>query len=452
MTHAPVRSLLVLLAATLAAPAPASDHIDGAMVLTAPAADLTDLFVFPKPGDPDRLILILDAFSAAAPSAAPPQSHAFEFVLRSATRVPGAPRFKTSGDYRVTCQSDPGQRITCRASTGTTVTADWNAAPRGDPGAAIGLYAGQRSDPFFLNGAWAAKATEQLTLTAPSNTNIINRLNVLSFVLDVSIPQELAALPGPLFAVAAQVTETGTGARHDWVGRAEITNIALQLGTPDLRGTYNARGPFSDDAATRAQMTDRLTANIAAYNGLADPDVPADRRAALAALFADDFQIVDVSKPCETARYLGIEQAVLRGDPHDGCGGRRPNDDVIDAIYSMLITGQLDPPIRDGASQATKPATDRFPYLAAPNTGLVDRAWAYLGRALGNYSVPGASRTTAYKQLAVVALPLLILLIGLGLWIRYCVTGGTGGFLATHRRFTLVGSTAIVASVWVILT
>ena len=199
-------------------------------------------------------------------------------------------------------------------------------------------------------------------------------------------------------------------------------------------------------------MRDRLSANIAEYNKLADPDVPAERRDALAALFADDFQLVDPSKPCDTARYLGIEQAVLMGQAHEDCGGRRLNDDVIDAIYSMLITGQLDPPIQDGVAQATTPATDSFPYLVAPNTGIVDRAWAYIGRALGNYSVEGPSRTTAFKQLAVVALPFLVLLIGVGLWIRHLIKGRGKGFFASHRSFTLVGAAAIAASVWVILT
>ena len=446
------RSLLLLLAASLAAPTHASDHIDGARVLTAPVADLTDLFAFPKPGDPDRLILILDSFSAAAPGAIPPPDYAFTFVLRSATQTAGEPRFETAGDYRLTCRTDAERTVTCTSSTGTTVTAGWNAAPVDDTAARIALYAGQRSDPFFLNGIWAAKVTRGLELTNPSDNNVLSGFNVLSFVLDISIPDELGDLPGPLYAVAAQVTETETGALHDWVGRAEITNIALQLGTPDLRDAYNALGPFTGDTAGKAQMRDRLSANIAAYNTLKDPDVPAERRDALGALFADDYLLVDPSKPCDKAQYLGIEQAVLMGQPHQGCGGRRPNDDVIDAIYSMLITGQLAPPIEDGVSQATTPATDSFPYLTPPNTGLVDRAWAYIGRALGNYSVEGPSRTTAYKQLAVVLLPVLVLLVGAGLWIRHLVTGRGEAFFAAHRSFTLVGTAAIAASLWVILT
>jgi hypothetical protein len=81
-----------------------------------------------------------------------------------------------------------------------------------------------------------------------------------------------------------------------------------------------------------------------------------------------DFLVVDVTKPySERGSFLEIELAALAGKPHETCGGRAPNDDVIDTLFTTLINGGNGPVVRDGVDQATRPATQAFPYLAAPN-------------------------------------------------------------------------------------
>ena len=81
-----------------------------------------------------------------------------------------------------------------------------------------------------------------------------------------------------------------------------------------------------------------------------------------------DYLVVDVTKPyVEQGSFLEIELAASRGEPHQTCGGRTLNDDVMDTIFTQLVNAGKGPPIRDGVDSATMPATRTFPYLAPPN-------------------------------------------------------------------------------------
>ena len=81
-----------------------------------------------------------------------------------------------------------------------------------------------------------------------------------------------------------------------------------------------------------------------------------------------DFLVVDLTKPyAEQGSFLEIELAALAGKPHQTCGGRALNDDVMDTIFTQLVNAGNGPVIRDGVDQATRPASRTFPYLAPPN-------------------------------------------------------------------------------------
>ena len=48
-----------------------------------------------------------------------------------------------------------------------------------------------------------------------------------------------------------------------------------------------------------------------------------------------DYLVVDVSKPYrETGSFLEIERAARDGRPHETSGGRAPNDDVMDTMFT----------------------------------------------------------------------------------------------------------------------
>jgi hypothetical protein len=88
----------------------------------------------------------------------------------------------------------------------------------------------------------------------------------------------------------------------------------------------------------------------------------------LTELVLADYLVVDVTKPfAAEGSFFEIEQSILEGRTHSTCGGRPLNDDVMDRLFTLWINAGHGPVIRDGVDQASRPATDTFPYVAAPN-------------------------------------------------------------------------------------
>ena len=112
---------------------------------------------------------------------------------------------------------------------------------------------------------------------------------------------------------------------------------------------------------------DKRDENVMDWN-----EVPALKSAFLD-LLLDDFLLLDLNKPplpggSKRNTYFEIELAALRGVPHETCGGRTPNDDVIDTTLTLFINGpKRDEPRRsDGIDEPAVLASDVFPYLQAP--------------------------------------------------------------------------------------
>ena len=114
----------------------------------------------------------------------------------------------------------------------------------------------------------------------------------------------------------------------------------------------------------------RLNANLGFWDGLdGSADWPSDPRGAhpLTETLLADFLVVDTSMPYAEDSYFEIERATLAGRPHETCGGRSLNDDVMDTIFTLLVNGGSGPRISDGVDRATLPASRSFPYLVPPN-------------------------------------------------------------------------------------
>ena len=75
----------------------------------------------------------------------------------------------------------------------------------------------------------------------------------------------------------------------------------------------------------------------------------------------------DADLHTEQGSFLEIELAARRGVPHETCGGRALNDDVMDTFFTQLINAGNGPVIRDGVDHSSRPASRSFPYLAPPN-------------------------------------------------------------------------------------
>jgi hypothetical protein len=113
-----------------------------------------------------------------------------------------------------------------------------------------------------------------------------------------------------------------------------------------------------------------LNANLAFFDGIdGKVDWPPDARGdhPLTSLLLADFLVVDAAKPYHEASYFEIERALLQGRPHETCGGRSLNDDIVDTLLSLLINAGNGPHIGHGVHQATVRASRAFPYLAPPN-------------------------------------------------------------------------------------
>jgi hypothetical protein len=138
----------------------------------------------------------------------------------------------------------------------------------------------------------------------------------------------------------------------------------------EIRDLYNMEDGFHLADGYVGAYRARLNANLAFWDGL---DGKTDWTSGngshpLTELVLADYLAVDVAKPyVEQGSFLEIEMAALRGDPHETCGGRTLNDDVIDTLFTQLVNAGNGPVIRDGVDRSSRPAGRTFPYLSSPN-------------------------------------------------------------------------------------
>ena len=199
---------------------------------------------------------------------------------------------------------------------------------------------------------------------------------------------------GPIFGAVAETVVAGKlPVRIERFGRPEIKNVLMSLKDFDqvnrdleIRDLYNLEDAFHMSKDYRGVYRARLNANLAAHRSPRRQDRLADGPDGahpLTELLLADYLVVDVSKPFAANSYLEIERAVLEGRPHQTCGGRSLNDDVMDTMYTLLINAGNGPRISDGVDGPTVPASDVFPYLQRPNPPLTPQQMAMLATLTG---------------------------------------------------------------------
>jgi hypothetical protein len=368
-----------------------SHHISGPRATAEPIADITDLYVFPSPDYPGRLVLVLNTLPFAPPSAAFSDGLIYRFRLRPLTanaRDDPVPFAAGGGETVIDCvfsaapangrgANGPQQEGTCWLPAGETASVQVN-DERGGQARGVRVFAGPRWDPFIMDAAAALKtiATGKLAFTDPGAIYLDGK-NVLSVVVEV----DRARLPGGagLFGVVAETLTRGSlNVRLERAGRPEVPNLMLAPKQFDpvnrdleIRDLYNMEDAFGLSSAYESAYRARLNANLAFWDGLdgkADWPAREDGGHPLTGLMLADYLVVDVTKPyAEQGSFLEIELAGRRGQAHRTCGGRALNDDVMDTIFTLLVNAGNGPVIRDGVDQATRPASRTFPYLAPPN-------------------------------------------------------------------------------------
>jgi len=366
-----------------------SDHISGPRALATPLADITDFYAFPSPMRPGRLVLIQNTYPFAQPETRFSDGLIYRFRIRPVTIRSGgigSPLVVDKDEYIIDCEfssaSSTGE--TAREQAGMGRTSSGLSAPikvnvvDHESESNLNIFAGERWDPFFMDAPAALKtiATQKIAF-ADSGQIYLDGKSVLSLVVEI----DLAALGchAPMIAV---ITETLTNGkipiRMERVGRPEVKNMMLAPRQFDpinrdleIRDLYNMEDAFHLAEAYQGAYRARLDANLAFWDGLdekIDWPVGESGRHPLTDVILTDYLVVDMTKPYqESGSFFEIERAALDGQPHRSCGGRIPNDDVMDTIFSLMINAGTGPRIRDGVDSSSRPASTSFPYLSPPS-------------------------------------------------------------------------------------
>ncbi len=391
-----------------------SDHVDGPRSIGDPVADVIDLFAFTSPENPSRTVLAMDVFPFAGEEAIFSNAIDYAIVVRRAS-VAGlgdAAKFRTADpEVRFSFHFDnlekargdgkPLQRGTCTLPGGQAlrfVVNDTKGAST--PDGAFRVFAGLRSDPFYL--AWLLESLRKFQ-------NLLLHDNALCIVVEFDTRRVLDPDKGSLFGVIAEtvpVQRPGSFIGHsvpriDWVGRPEHTNMRLNnpalAGTDDLRDLWNQQTPFAVPETVQPLFLQRLKDSLRNWD-MRDgkEDWPPAALDANARVFLDDFLLFDVAKPITDASHLEIERSTLNGKPYETGGGRTVDANVIDILLTWLVNRDREF-LQGGATGATKPGTKTFPYFASPNTELQsvvervdlaaspEKVWALIGAFGGSW-------------------------------------------------------------------
>jgi len=366
-----------------------SDHFSGPRALSDPAADISDVFAFPAPKNPQHLVVVMDVFSKAGPSAVFSDAVIYRFRLRRASIAATGPSasFAVDADEVVfDCTFDvpsgandrahPLQRGHCLTPGGERVSFYAN-DENGGRGAGVRVFAGQRSDPFFLDVRMIEKTvvTRQIAFKKVGSDTLYGT-NVLAIVLELEWEKLLGG--GPMFAIVCETLQAGPRpVRIERVGRPEIKNVSLSWKMFDqvnkdleIRDLYNSEDAFDLKPYYFDAYRVRMNANLAFYDGLDGKiDWSFDRHGnhPLTKLLLADFLVVDASKPFAETSYFEIERSMLAGRTHATPGGRWLNQDIMDFVFTLYVTGGNGPPINDGVDGPIAWSSTTFPHLAPPN-------------------------------------------------------------------------------------
>src|SRR3954463_8532912 len=195
-----------------------SDHISGPRAIADPVTDITDVFAFPSPESPRHLVLIMNVFPYAGPSACFSDAVVYRFRVRSVSIASdrrafaiGTDEFTFNCTFDVPAGSDSGgqsvQEGRCTMPNGESFPFRVN-DENGGRAKGLHVFAGQRSDPFFLDGPMAAQtlATRQLAFKPVGSDRLYGK-NVLAMVLTIEWATVLKG--GPMFAVVCETLTSG---------------------------------------------------------------------------------------------------------------------------------------------------------------------------------------------------------------------------------------------------
>lgn len=367
----------------------ASDHIDGPVTSKHAVADLTDLFAFPSPKNPEHLVLILDVYPLISINGHFSDKVKYKFILSETTLTNS--KLQLGQQATITCSfitphDHDGHTITCVSDTGLRSSVNTELVQLNTQNDFF-LFAGQRSDPFFFNGNWALATSNNGIINPPEDKNIMDQLNCLSIVIELNPEVLFKNFSSTLISITAQsVTQDEnspfTEKKLDRVGRPEITNVSMvSRNKKDLRNRYNQENPFQISTQNLEEYTKRLFNNIGMYDKMDGTIHWSDKeKQDWVALLMEDFLVIDTSKPSQAGSFLEIEKSLLAGKPHQTFGGRRLEDDIMDDLFTLYINAEKGEKIKDGVNRPYKNPLPNFPYLETPDHSIRARLKAWIAR------------------------------------------------------------------------
>jgi len=395
------RRLALILCATLAVTARASDHLDSPATVANPQADIADVYAWPS-SDGQHLNLAMTI-----------QGHSFSDRVDYAIHIDSGAAFgHTRASTTFKCHFAAANSVTCSLGNADTVTGDpTNLAGVEGKRHLVRLYAGVRDDPFYNNikgllaayqaagdaimkgspldksscahfDAPVAKAIlDQMSHTDGGKAqNFLSNWTVSAIVVSV----DLAAVTQGGKMLAVWGTTSAGDKQLDRMARPFIVNTLLGTAPFSMDETSGRRRQEYNEAppAHWAQFIVDLERSLAFQDSLdghcgnqllAGPRESATRYRQLAQVFADDRLWVNVAER-KCTQFFAVELASLTKQKtmsHD-CGGRTPTYDTPNQWRSLLIAGSLTG-ITDGLDRDEHPpSATEFPFLAPAGPEHVD--------------------------------------------------------------------------------
>jgi hypothetical protein len=347
--------VLLLLGASLAAPARAADHREAPTINEYPTADINDVYVFRKPGRSSRLVLVMTVNPLSDPDFAGSYAFSPDVLYRFEIDNTGDAIADRRIDFTFSPLVAGGQTFTARFPGQLVVTGDatrptvLSSTPNppvivsAGPPTNILVFAGPRDDPFFFDAVGFNRAVNGVS--GFRGINSFAGFNVSAIV--VELPVAMVNGGGPLqisgFTYkrartfdppAGTPVTTVDGIKYEQAERVGNPAVSTALIPGPLKDAYNYGLPQND-------ARDFAAAIVASLNRFGTPQANIDL---LASVAVPDTLKLDLTKP--------------DGFPN----GRRLQDDVIDTLLTVI----LDKPSSDGVDADDRPFSRTFPYLGPP--------------------------------------------------------------------------------------
>lgn len=370
-----VLSMVLLIAVV---PANASDHQDTTFLANKlTAADLTDLFVFESPTNPDNVVLAMDFDPLITSGEIRPFDPAVLYQFKIDNTGDSVEdvvlQFQVNGKGPQQTLSVRGPGRPSKIGTESTLIAETGKGPLNQTfSAANGLkvFAGVRKDPFFFDLEQFFKIIPDRNYSLQPNPgppftvlsfrppgqaqDTLAPFNVNSIV--VELPRKLLG-SGKIGAWITTSTKTPRLRNGDFAQIERLAVPALNELFMDFKAhnASNLQTP-TKDAGNQSKFIQSFVKAIGRPQGIAD--------AVISVAIPDVIQ-ADLSKP--SGSYFGTQLG-------NNFGGRRPTDDVIDVTASVVfgdaVTGITEGKIPGLTSDNVGPNPanflSNFPYLGNP--------------------------------------------------------------------------------------